>query len=116
MSVWKSFDLLKKTNLNIKLNYQQEDDIERCKSCQSVFHKPCFKKLVSCPCGEQLRPNKTRSLSNRASQWGGLGNGLSSGLSPKFLSGLFSKEKPEKTREHQGENIILMGSLPSNSL
>ncbi|CAK8566762.1 unnamed protein product [Lathyrus sativus] len=94
----------------------QEDDIERCKSCQSVFHKPCFKKLVSCPCGEQLRLNKTRSLSNRASQWGDLGKGLSSGLSPKFLSGLFSKEKPEKTREHQGENIILMGSLPSNSL
>ncbi|XP_058766357.1 uncharacterized protein LOC131639953 isoform X1 [Vicia villosa] len=91
----------------------QEDDIERCKSCQSVFHKPCFKKLVSCPCGEQLRLNKTRSLSNRASQWGGLGKGLSSGLSPKFLSGLFSKEK---TREQQGENIILMGSLPSNSL
>lgn len=45
-----------------------------------------------------------------------LGKGLSSGLSPRFLSGLFTREKPEKTREHKGENIILMGSLPSNSL
>jgi len=109
----------------IKLNYQQEDDIERCKSCQSVFHKRCFRKLANCPCGEQLRLNKSRSFANKVSQWGGggtkgafdlLGKGLSSGLSPKFLSGLFTKEKPEKTREHQGENIILMGSLPSNSL
>lgn len=103
----------------------QEGDIERCKSCQSVFHKRCFRKLANCPCGEQLGLNKSRSFANRVSHWGGggtkgafdlLGKGLSSGLSPKFLSGLFTKEKPEKTRERQGENIILMGSLPSNSL
>nr|XP_004501918.1 uncharacterized protein LOC101494695 isoform X2 [Cicer arietinum] len=103
----------------------QEDNIERCKACQSVFHKRCFRKLANCPCGEQSRLNKTRSLTNRANQMGGggtggaldfLGKGLSSGLSPRFLSGLFTREKPEKTREHKGENIILMGSLPSNSL
>ncbi|WJX39107.1 hypothetical protein P8452_26692 [Trifolium repens] len=104
----------------------QEDEIERCKSCQSVFHKRCFRKAANCPCGEQLKLNKTRSLTNRVGQWGGgggtrgaldlLGKGLSSGLSPRFLSGLFTKEKHDKTREHQGENIILMGSLPSNSL
>jgi hypothetical protein len=107
-------------------NHQQEDEIERCKSCQSVFHKRCFRKAANCPCGEQLKLNKTRSLTNRVGQWGGgggtrgaldlLGKGLSSGLSPRFLSGLFTKEKHDKTREHQGENIILMGSLPSNSL
>ncbi|KAL2639354.1 hypothetical protein AAZV13_06G165300 [Glycine max] len=100
----------------------QEDDIERCKACQLVFHKRCFKKLANCPCGAQLRLNETRSLTNRASQRGGgesrgalnlLGRGLSSGLSPRFLSGLFTKEKPEKTRQHKDENIILMGSLPS---
>lgn len=112
-------------NLNLKLNYQQEDEVERCKACQSVFHKRCFRKLANCHCGEQLRLKETRSLTNRASssQRGGgrgaldlLGRGLSSGLSPKFLSGLFLKEKPDKTREHKGENIILMGSLPSTSL
>ncbi|XP_061336670.1 uncharacterized protein LOC133283774 [Gastrolobium bilobum] len=103
----------------------QEDDIERCKACQLVFHKRCFRKVTDCPCGAQLRLNETRSLTNRASQRGGgetrgtldlLGKGLSSGLSPRFLSGLFTKEKLEKTREHKDENIILMGSLPSTSL
>ena len=80
---------------------------------------------MSCPCGAYLRLNETRSLTNRGSQRGGeetrgtldlLGRGLSSGLSSGFLSGLFTKEKPEKTREHKDENIILMGSLPSTSL
>ncbi|KAK7301540.1 hypothetical protein RJT34_12406 [Clitoria ternatea] len=103
----------------------QEDDIERCKACQLVFHKRCFRKLANCPCGAQLGLNVTRSLINRASQTGGgetrgamdlLGRGLSSRLSPRFLSGLFTKEKPEKTREHKDENIILMGSLPSTTL
>ncbi|KAK7411104.1 hypothetical protein VNO78_02506 [Psophocarpus tetragonolobus] len=103
----------------------QEDEIERCKACQLVFHKHCFKKLANCPCGVQLRLNETRSLTNRASQRGGgetrgaldlLGRGLSSGLAPGFLSGLFTKEKPEKSRERKDENIILMGSLPSTSL
>ncbi|KAL4360363.1 hypothetical protein HN51_020755 [Arachis hypogaea] len=104
----------------------QEDDIERCKACQSVFHKRCFRKHVNCPCGIQLGSNETKSLTKIPSQKGIsdssgtldlLGRGLSSaGLSPKLLSGLFSREKPEKTREHKDENIILMGSLPSNSL
>ncbi|CAJ1975122.1 unnamed protein product [Sphenostylis stenocarpa] len=104
----------------------QEDEIERCKACQLVFHKRCFRKLANCPCGAQLRLNGTRNLTNSASQKGGggetrgaldlLGRGLSSGLSPRFLSGLFTKEKPEKTREYKDENIILMGSLPSTSL
>ncbi|KAK7281924.1 hypothetical protein RIF29_10305 [Crotalaria pallida] len=103
----------------------QEDDIERCKACQSVFHKRCFRKLLNCPCGAHLRLNETRSLNSRASQRGGgetsgtldlLGMGLNSGLSSRFLSGLFTKEKPEKNRVHKDENIILMGSLPSTSL
>ncbi|MED6120460.1 hypothetical protein PIB30_020964 [Stylosanthes scabra] len=104
----------------------QEDDIERCKACQAVFHKRCFRKLANCPCGTHLGSNKTKSLTKKPSQKGSgdtsgtldlLGRGLSSaGLSPKLLSGLFSREKPDKTREHKDENIILMGSLPSNSL
>jgi len=94
-----------------------------------VFHKHCFRKLANCPCGAQLRLKETRSLTNRGSQRGGggggerrgaldlLGRGLSSGLSTRFLSGLFTNEKAEKSsREHKDENIILMGSLPTTSL
>ncbi|XP_020231169.1 uncharacterized protein LOC109811756 isoform X2 [Cajanus cajan] len=96
----------------------QEDDIERCKACELVFHKRCFRKVANCPCGAQLKLNETRSLTNRGGETRGgldlLGRG---GLSPRFLSGLFAKEKPNKTREqHKDENIILMGSLPTTSL
>ncbi|KAE9587405.1 putative Phox domain-containing protein [Lupinus albus] len=103
----------------------QEDDIERCKACQSVFHKRCFRKLPNCPCRVHLRLNETRSLTNSISQRGGgetrgtldmLGSGFSSGLSSRFLSRLFTREKPENTRLHKDGNIILMGSLPSTSL
>ncbi|KAJ1418284.1 PX domain superfamily [Sesbania bispinosa] len=102
----------------------QEDDIERCKACHLVFHKRCFTKLANCPCGAQLRLNETRSLTKASQKGGGetrgaldlLGRGLSSGMSPRFLSGFFTKEKPERNRENKGENIILMGSLPSTSL
>ncbi|RDX71425.1 Differentially expressed in FDCP 8-like B, partial [Mucuna pruriens] len=93
----------------------QEDDIKRCKACELVFHKRCFGKIANCPCGAQLRLNETGSLTNRGSERGALdllGRGLSSGL----FSGLFTKEKPDKTRDHKDENIILMGSLPSTSL
>lgn len=110
------------------LNYYQEEEIERCKACQLVFHKRCFRKLGNCPCGAQLRLKETRSFINRVSQRGGggggetrgaldlLGRGLTSGLSQKFLSGFFTTEKPDKTKDHKDENIILMGSLPTTSL
>ncbi|WVZ20033.1 hypothetical protein V8G54_007355 [Vigna mungo] len=103
----------------------QEEEIERCKACQLVFHKRCFRKLGNCPCGAQLRLKETRSFINRVSQRGGgetrgsfdlLGRGLTSGLSQKFLSGFFTTEKPDKTKDHKDENIILMGSLPTTSL
>ncbi|XP_028769909.1 uncharacterized protein LOC114727369 isoform X2 [Neltuma alba] len=86
----------------------QEDEIERCKACQSVFHKQCFRKLSNCTCGALLRLDKTRGSSYF------LGRGLSYGSSSGFLSGLFTKEDPHKTRDHK--DIILMGSLPSTSL
>ncbi|XP_019437167.1 PREDICTED: uncharacterized protein LOC109343381 isoform X1 [Lupinus angustifolius] len=103
----------------------QEDDIERCKACQSVFHKRCFRKLPNCPCRVHLRLNETRSLTDSVNQRGDgetrgpldmLGSGFSSGLSSRFLSRLFTREKPENTRVHKDGNIILMGSLPSTSL
>ncbi|XP_054821161.1 uncharacterized protein LOC129320045 [Prosopis cineraria] len=33
----------------------QEDEIERCTTCQSFFHKPCSRKIVNCSCGAHLR-------------------------------------------------------------
>ncbi|KAK4264349.1 hypothetical protein QN277_025543 [Acacia crassicarpa] len=89
----------------------QEDEIERCKACRSVFHKRCFRKLSNCTCGALLRLDKITRGSSFFS-----GRGLPSGSSSSFLSGLFAKEDPQKTRDHKDENIILMGSLPSISL
>ncbi|KAM1786212.1 hypothetical protein FF1_038916 [Malus domestica] len=100
----------------------QEDEIERCPSCASVFHKPCFRKIMECTCGAHLREDEPAQLIRRATSGVGpeisgfldlFGGGSGSGL----LSGLFSKAKPEKPREHKdGDNVILMGSLPSTSL
>lgn len=45
-----------------------------------------------------------------------LGRGLGSGLSSRFLSGLFTKENAQKTMNQKDENIISMSSLPGTSL
>ncbi|XP_061988245.1 uncharacterized protein LOC133706721 isoform X1 [Rosa rugosa] len=100
----------------------QEDEIERCPSCESVFHKLCFRKLTNCACGEQLRPDEPAELVRRANSVLGVevsgvldlfGKGSGSGL----LSGLFSKVKTDNPREHKdGDNVILMGSFPPTSL
>ncbi|KAG5230169.1 PX domain-containing protein/DUF4206 domain-containing protein [Salix suchowensis] len=98
----------------------QEGETERCASCESVFHKPCFRKLTNCSCGAHLRTDEvvesTSSLSREAS---GLTLGRRSGstLGLGLLSGLFSKANPEKVKDYKDNDaIILMGSLPSNFL
>ncbi|EXB29616.1 Pleckstrin homology domain-containing family M member 3 [Morus notabilis] len=92
----------------------QEGDVGKCVSCESVFHKLCFKKLTECPCGAHLGADDRRRLATRVDL---LGKGLSSGLSVGFLSALFTKAKPDKIGEHKDDdNVILMGSLPSTSL
>lgn len=96
-------------------NNQQASEVERCTSCESLFHKPCFRKLTNCPCGAHLRVEE--SVSYRGSALDLLGKRSDSGLSVGLFSGLFARAKPEKTREHKdGDNVILMGSLPSTSL
>lgn len=108
------------------LYHQQEGEIERCKSCALVFHKSCFGKLIACPCGAQLRPEEVAALTKKASSRGRgeavgavdlLGRKLSSGLGGGFLTGLFSRARPEKALDRKdSDNVILMGSLPSTSL
>ena len=94
-------------------------------SCGSVFHKQCFKKIANCPCGAPLRADEATKHSNSlilGASFGEngafdlLGKRSSSGLHVGFLSGLFSKTEPEGMEHKDNENIILMGSLPSNYL
>ncbi|KDP31083.1 hypothetical protein JCGZ_11459 [Jatropha curcas] len=97
----------------------QEGEIERCKSCESVFHKPCFKRLAKCTCGAVIGEEKTMEATNKLIRKasGLLGRRSSSGLSMGFLSGLFPRAKPETMNELKDhDTVILMGSLPSTSL
>lgn len=45
-----------------------------------------------------------------------LGRRLGSGLPVGFLSSLFSKTKSERLERKDSDTVILMGSLPSNTL
>lgn len=100
--------------------------MERCPSCESLFHKPCFAKLTKCHCGVSLRVDETRRLSRKVGHRLGTDEengavysflGKSTSISPlRSLSGLFAKSN-QTTKEHKdSENIILMGSLPTGSL
>ncbi|XWS60745.1 hypothetical protein CRYUN_Cryun07bG0062200 [Craigia yunnanensis] len=82
----------------------QEGEIEKCMSYGSVFHNHCFKKIANCPCGALLRADEAMMHSNsliRGASFGAnrafdlLGKRSTSGLPVGFLSGLFSKTKPE---------------------
>ncbi|KAB1216623.1 Pleckstrin homology domain-containing family M member 3 [Morella rubra] len=94
----------------------QDGEVERCSSCESLFHRHCFRKLTNCPCGTQFRLSKSPSdEGSRALDL--LGRRSDSGLSVGLFSGLFAKANLVKTREHKdSDNVILMGSLPSTSL
>ena len=81
--------------------------------------------FANCPCGALLRADEAMGNSNnliRGVSFGAngaldlLGKNSSSGLPVGFLSGLFSKTKPEGMEHKDNENISLMGSLPSNYL
>ncbi|KAG7023123.1 Pleckstrin-likey domain-containing family M member 3, partial [Cucurbita argyrosperma subsp. argyrosperma] len=99
----------------------QETEMDKCASCESLFHKPCFVKLTKCHCGTRLRVDETgrlarevgRGLGTDGEENGGVYSflGKSTSISPlRSLSGLFAKEHKDS------ENIIVMGSLPSTSL
>uniref|UniRef100_A0A1J3DVH1 Pleckstrin homology domain-containing family M member 3 n=1 Tax=Noccaea caerulescens TaxID=107243 RepID=A0A1J3DVH1_NOCCA len=84
----------------------QEDDVKKCRSCGSVFHKRCFSRLSNCHCGAQLNPKKSSAelqVSEKKAD-------SVSVLPLRFLSGLFGKTKKDK------ETTILMGSLQTNDL
>ncbi|KAF1002183.1 uncharacterized protein LOC141702137 [Apium graveolens] len=100
----------------------QEGEVERCRSCKVVFHKPCYKKIATCPCGAHItkRLESKDSMDTGGDAYGTLdmlNRQDDSWSSANFLSGLFSKAKLEKLFGHKDhDNIISMGSLPSSSL
>lgn len=107
-----------------KLN-QQEGEVEKCRSCELVFHKNCFKKLATCPCGARFKQEETKRSSGTGIQ---RADGNSITVAGKAESGsgilasLFSKVLPLKSQiprklEAEGAgNVISMGSLPSTNL
>ncbi|PWA37107.1 phox domain, Multihem cytochrome [Artemisia annua] len=104
-------------------HYQQmnEGEVERCKSCELVYHKACFKKMTTCPCGVNLGPRSMRNPNASMNEVRVAPNNLlldtESKSSIGFLTGLLSKASTAKfwvTKDN--DTIISMGSLPSSSL
>ncbi|XP_060204629.1 uncharacterized protein LOC132632644 [Lycium barbarum] len=106
----------------------QEGEIERCKSCQSVFHRHCFKRISSCPCGTQFQPEQEGNT-NRGSLRDNSVKDLSldmpgkrADFSMRLFSGLFSKVRSLKSSEggeqrpEDKNTVIVMGTLPMTNL
>ncbi|KAM3381102.1 putative protein isoform X3 [Capsicum galapagoense] len=107
----------------------QEEEIDRCKSCRSVFHKHCFRRISSCPCGIQFKPEQEGNTSRGNQSENSVGDlslalpGKKADLSTKGLfSRVFSKVRSLKSSE-DGEQrpedkstVIVMGSLPLTNL
>lgn len=95
----------------------QEGEVERCKSCELVYHKACFKKMDTCPCGVHLGARSIRSTNDVSAPPNNLvQQGTESKSSIGFLSGLLSKASSSKFWGHkENDTVIPMGSLPSSS-
>ncbi|KAF6164089.1 hypothetical protein GIB67_017673 [Kingdonia uniflora] len=93
----------------------EEDEVERCSSCQSVFHKTCFRNLTVCGCGASFEIGKKNARHKGQTKLRDKDSDSESSVG--FLSNLFSKEKlHEKIWGSANKNhVILMGALPSNS-
>lgn len=96
----------------------QEAEAMNCGSCGSIFHRPCFLKLMGCPCvkatTDEVSQGAHRTLNgmSRASK-----EALDSSSTSGFLSDILSKARPDKLwRPKNRSPVILMGSLPSTCL
>nr|XP_043607690.1 uncharacterized protein LOC122579568 [Erigeron canadensis] len=99
----------------------QEGEVQRCKSCELVYHKGCLKKMAACPCGVDLRPISTRNPNVNTNEVHVSPNNLVQDTESKssvgFISGLLLKASPAKFwRTKDNDTVIPMGSLPSSSL
>ncbi|WOL18363.1 hypothetical protein Cni_G27158 [Canna indica] len=97
----------------------QEAEAARCSSCESIFHKPCFVKIISCPCGKPTGAN--RSSQGHGDSMELLDDGLIEPSDSHSTSNLFSnillKARPDRIWKPRNRSpVILMGSLPNTSL
>ncbi|KAL0356114.1 UNVERIFIED_CONTAM: Differentially expressed in FDCP 8 [Sesamum radiatum] len=103
----------------------QEGEVEKCRSCELVFHKNCIKKIASCPCGARFKLEEmkqsadgvTRSANSNLNLLGGMAEsstGLLTGLFAKVIPG--RSQIPRKQDTKGVDNVILMGALPNASL
>ncbi|KAJ9568115.1 hypothetical protein OSB04_004081 [Centaurea solstitialis] len=75
----------------------QEGEIERCKRCELVYHKACYKKTATCPCGVDLGARSVRNPNFRPNEVPNNSvHDTESRSSTGFLSALFSKAAPTK--------------------
>ncbi|KAJ0578330.1 putative Phox domain, multihem cytochrome, PX domain superfamily [Helianthus annuus] len=96
----------------------QEGEVERCKSCELVYHKACFKKMATCPCGVGLGSRSMRYPDGSTNEVRVGPNNSGQESSTGFLSGWLSKASSSKlwgTKDND-DTVIPMGSLPSFSL
>lgn len=94
----------------------QEGEVERCKSCELVYHKACFKKTDICPCGVDLGTRSMRTPNDISAPPNDLVQDTESKSSLGLLSGLLSKASSSKFWGHKdNDTVIPMGSLPTSS-
>lgn len=103
--------------------FQQDDEAMRCRSCGSLFHQPCFRKIDGCSCGKPLRADSSEDSTGQVIH---VNDTESNGVLDRFvrqsdaLSGMLSnllKARPGKRLQSKKSSpVILMGSLPGTSL
>ncbi|KAK1322595.1 hypothetical protein QJS10_CPA03g00360 [Acorus calamus] len=105
----------------------QEDEVVRCRSCNSVFHELCFGKLGGCPCSKpssvtaRAGPTETVTHGSHEAANGNLDSSISKSNSKStvgFFSDLFTKSVMQDKiwKPKNRKPVILMGSLPSTSI
>ncbi|XP_042383763.1 uncharacterized protein LOC121975901 [Zingiber officinale] len=98
----------------------QEAEAAKCKSCGSIFHKPCFIKIVICPCSKPSDTSRNLSI-----QGHGNTEKLSdvsvepsySSSASNLLPNIILKAASDKIWKPRNKSpVILMDSLPNTSL
>lgn len=105
----------------------QEEEVNKCTSCDLVFHRHCFERLTNCVCGAHLNADADEivKIASKASQKRGSNTENTSDLvessqnsksNAGFFAELFSRSGQKKTwGAKDGDTVILMGSFPPNT-
>ncbi|KAI4303847.1 hypothetical protein MLD38_039436 [Melastoma candidum] len=104
----------------------QENELEKCRYCQAVYHQKCFEDLGKCSCQSETETAEALSSQRRndnssADDASGVQDlqlrSSGSILPSELLSTLFHKTMSGTAkRQREGDNVLVMGSLPSTSL